>query len=93
MEHPTGFEPALDISVHFQLPYSWFVAKGDTDAYYDFMVEYLKLVLQSVKHYCLTNTNWLGRLESNQQPYDSESSALPIAPLPNKLGNPIRIRT
>ena len=32
MEHPTGFEPALGIAAHFQLPFSWFVAKGDTDA-------------------------------------------------------------
>ena len=32
MERLTGFEPALGITTHFQLPFSWFVAKGDTDA-------------------------------------------------------------
>lgn len=35
---------------------------------------------------------WLGRLESNQQPCDSESPALPIAPLPNKLAPHTRIK-
>lgn len=79
MEHLTGFEPASDISIHVQLPYSPFVAEGATDALLEGPIRF-ELIPQGfavprISHFAtapLTYLFWLPGMDSN---HDSMSQS------------------